>query len=301
MKSFNNPTISENYRGNALAIGNFDGVHKGHQKVLAEAKKKAKKNKIKLAVLTFEPIPYMYLKKIKNHRLSSLKQKFELLKKEKVDYIFIKKFSKNFRNTNYLKFIEKILYKQLKSKFIFVSKNFRFGKNREGNIKKLKFYGDKFGYKVKIILPKKKKKKTISSTQIRNLISNGKIKEANQLLGRAWCIRGKVSKGMQRGRKIGFPTCNLKLNDYIIPKKGVYKVNIISKFFKKKKGIANIGLRPTFNGKKLLLEVNIFGINRNLYKKELNIEFIKFIRPEKKFKNINDLKNQIKKDIQKSK
>ena len=115
-------------------------------------------------------------------------------------------------------------------------------------------------------------------------------------MGRPWSIIGKVIKGQKRGRKIGFPTCNIKLNSYALLKLGVYAVKVESKNFKKK-GIANIGYRPTFNGKTLLLEVNIFGMNANLYKKILKVSFIRFIRSEKKFKNINELKSQIKKDI----
>ena len=131
---------------------------------------------------------------------------------------------------------------------------------------------------------------------IRKNISKGKINVASKLLGRKWSIIGKVIKGKKRGRKIGFPTCNIDLKNYIVPKLGVYSVIVETKNFKKK-GIANIGYRPTFNGSKLLLEVNIFGINLNLYKKTIKVIFIKFIRPEKKFKGFKELKQQIKKDI----
>ena len=135
---------------------------------------------------------------------------------------------------------------------------------------------------------------------IRNKISYGKIKEVNSLLGRSWSIEGKVIKGKKRGRKIGFPTCNIKLANYVVPKLGVYSVIAQSNKFKKK-GIANIGLRPTFNGQNLLLEVNIFGINENLYNKLLIVNFLKFLRPEKKFKNITELKKQIKIDVKRAK
>ena len=129
---------------------------------------------------------------------------------------------------------------------------------------------------------------------------SGEIKSVNKLLNREWKVEGKVIKGKKRGRKIGFPTCNLKLSDYIIPRLGVYAVKINGSKFNKK-GIANIGFRPTFNGKDLLLETNIFGINKNLYNKEINVSFRKFIRPEKKFKNLEHLKKQIKIDIKKAK
>ena len=133
-------------------------------------------------------------------------------------------------------------------------------------------------------------------TLIRKNIAEGKVDNVRELLGRPWSIEGVVVKGQKRGRKIGFPTCNINWNSYALPRLGVYSVKVESKNFKNK-GIANIGYRPTFNGKTLLLEINIFGIKTNLYKKILKVSFIKFIRPEKKFKNISKLKNQIKKDI----
>ena len=154
---------------------------------------------------------------------------------------------------------------------------------------------------LKLILyqkPLKKKNKIISSTLIRKLISNGKIKIVNKYLGRNWSIEGKVKVGRKMGRKIGFPTCNIELNDYVIAKPGVYAVNILLRNNKKLfKGIANLGYRPTFNQKKILLEVHIFNFHENLYNKYLTIEFINFIRKEKKFKNINQLKKQINLDL----
>ena len=146
----------------------------------------------------------------------------------------------------------------------------------------------------------KKNEKIISSTLIRKKITSGKIIEANKLLNRNWVISGKVIEGKKRGRKIGYPTCNLKLNNYIAPKPGVYAVKVNSDFFNKQ-GVANIGYRPTFNGQNLLLEVNIFGINKNLYNKVLSISFKKFIRPEKKFRNFEHLRKQIKLDIKQAK
>jgi len=146
----------------------------------------------------------------------------------------------------------------------------------------------------------KKNNKIISSTILRKKIRLGQIVEVNKLLNRYWSINGKVIKGQRRGRKIGFPTCNLKLSDYVVPKLGVYAVKVKSKNFYKN-GIANIGYRPTFKGQNLLLETNIFGINENLYNKVISVNFKKFIRPEKKFRNLNYLKKQIKLDIKQAK
>ena len=297
MKIFRNTSISKNYKNAVIAIGNFDGVHIGHKRVLKEAYKKAKKMKKKFGLLTFEPVPVMFFnKKILNHRLDLKFQKISNLKKEKLDFVIVQNFNKRFSKLSYQDFIYKVLYKKIKCKFIYVSKNFKFGKNRKGDVAKLKKYEKKYFYKTIITSPLIKKNKTISSTIIRKLLKKGRIKKANFFLDRNWEITGKVVKGSQRGRKIGFPTCNILMKKYVIPRFGVYAVNVrINKDLKK--GIANVGYRPTFNGKKLLLEVNIFGVKKNLYNKVISVVFNKFIRPEKKFKNILELKNQIKKDI----
>ena len=303
LKLYKNFSVSKNHKNSILLIGNFDGLHIGHQKLFNFAKKYKKKYKIKIGVLTFDPMPKMFFnKKLKNFKISNLNQKINSFEKFKIDFVIIKKFDKKFSKMNYTKFIDNILSKKLKPKYIFVSNNFRFGNKREGNVNKLKFFEKKYNFKIINPKPLKKKTKIISSTLIRKLISNGKINIANRYLDRNWSVDGKVSVGRKMGRKIGFPTCNVKINDYVIAKPGVYAVNILLKNNKKLfKGIANIGYRPTFNQKEILLEVHIFNFSRNLYNKHLTIEFIDFIRKEKKFKNINQLKKQINLDIRKAK
>ena len=301
MKIYNNLSSIKKLKKSVIAVGNFDGIHLGHKQVLKEAYNKAKKNRLIFGVITFEPVPVMFFNKtIRNHRINNLGQKISGLKDLKVDFLVIIKFNKKFYNLNYLNFIKKILIKKIKSKFIFVSKNFKFGKNRKGNIKKLLQYEDRFSYKTCVSKPLKKKNKVLSSSIIRSEINKGNIEQANKFLGREWSIIGKIIKGKQRGRKIGFPTCNIRLQDYVLPKLGVYSVKVhVNQIIKK--GVANIGYRPTFKGKSLLLEVNIFGLNTNLYNKKIKVKFIKFIRSERKFKNISRLKVQIKKDIIKAK
>ena len=303
LKLYKNFSVSKNHKNSILLIGNFDGLHIGHQKLFNFAKKYKKKYKIKIGVLTFDPIPKMFFnKKLKNFKISNLNQKINSFEKFKIDFVVIKKFDKKFSKMNYIKFIDSVLFKKLSPKYIFVSNNFRFGNKREGNVNKLKFFEKKYNFKIINPKPLKKKTKIISSTLIRKLISNGKINIVNRYLDRNWSIDGKVSVGRKMGRKIGFPTCNIKLNDYVIAKPGVYAVNIsINKNKKLLRGIANLGYRPTFNQKEILLEVHIFNFSRNLYNKHLTIEFIDFIRKEKKFKNINQLKKQINLDIRKAK
>ena len=301
MKIYNNANLNRKHLSGVIAIGNFDGLHLGHQKVINEARQKAKKFKLPLGVMTFEPVPVMFFnKKNKDHRINSLQQKKTQFKKFKLDFLVIIKFNKKFSSLSPEQFIKKIINEKTKCRYLYVSKNFKFGFKRRGNIQTLKRFEKKFNYKNIITNPFKKNKRAISSTFIRKKIRAGKIEEINKLLNRYWTVEGKVIKGKKRGRKIGFPTCNMRLNDYVIPKLGVYSVKV-NFGNQNKEGIANIGYRPTFKGQSLLLETNIFGINKNLYNKVIRVSFKKFIRSEKKFKNLKYLKKQIKLDIKQAK
>ena len=301
MKIYNNANLKHKHHNGVVAIGNFDGLHLGHQKVLNEARQKAKKFKLPLGVVTFEPVPVMFFsKKKKDHRINSLEQKKTQLKKLKLDFLSIIKFNRKFSSLTAEQFIRKIIYKKMKCRYLYVSRNFKFGFKRRGNIRTLKKFEKVFNYENIITNPYKKNKKTISSTLIRKKIRSGKIEEINKLLNRNWCIEGKVIKGEKRGRKIGFPTCNMSLRNYVIPKLGVYAVKVNFSNLNKD-GVANIGYRPTFKGQSLLLETNIFGINKNLYNKVISVSFKKFLRPEKRFKNFEYLKKQIKLDIKRAK
>ncbi len=303
IKPYNNFNIKAQHKGSIVLIGNFDGLHRGHQKLFTLAKSYKKKHSLKIGVLTFEPMPKMYFnKKIKNFRISNQKQKVELLNKFGVDFIIEKKFNKKFSKTKSIDFIKKILKKKLKAKFIFVSNNFRFGYKRKGNVSQLIKYENNCNYKIIKPKPLLIEKKIISSTLIRNYLQKGKLEIANKLLDRKWSISGLVEKGKQLGRKIGFPTANIDIKDYIKACSGVYAIKAkIQKNSKYVKGIANLGYRPTFNGKKILLEVHLFNFSGNLYNNYLTVEFLKFIRKEKKFKNIDQLKKQIKMDLLKVK
>ena len=303
LKFYKNFKISNIHKNSILLVGNFDGLHLGHQRLFNLAKKYKKKFKLKIGVITFEPMPKMYFNKnLKNFRILSIHQKIKILGKLDVDFLITKKFNKQFSKIKSQNFIKEILYKKLKAKYIFVSNNFRFGNKREGDVNEL--IRNEKNYNYKIIKPKpfKLKNTVISSTLIRKLLSNGKIEFVNRLLSRNWSIESKVEKGRQLGKKIGFPTCNLNIKNYVIAKMGVYAVKIHQKNKNfSLKGIANLGYRPTFNQKKILLEVYIFNFSGNLYNKHLTIEFINFIRKEKKFKNINQLRKQINLDLKSAK
>ncbi len=302
MKIYRSFNILKKFKNSAIAIGNFDGFHLGHQKVIKKGKYISKKKNLRFGLLVFHPLPVMFFnKKLKNFRIDSLEQKIESSKKLGIDFLIIKKFDKSFSKTSAENFIHLILHKKLKAKLIFISRNFKFGKNRTGDIHLLKREENFLNYKTKTIAPFKRKNKIISSTLIRKNIKKGKIDFANKMLGRTWAIEGVVKRGEKRGRKIGFPTCNLDLGNYIVPKSGVYSSVVIINKKIKKKGIVNIGYKPTFGKNKLLLEVHIFGLKKNLYDKSIKVMLTKFIRKEKKFKNIIKLKKQIKKDIKKIK
>ena len=299
MKFYKNFNILKKHKRSIILIGNFDGVHLGHQKLLRQANIYKKKYKDKIGVVTFDPMPKMYFnKKIKNFKISNIYQKNKILESYGVDFIITKEFNKKFSKIKSDFFIKEFLFKKLKVKYLFVSNNFKFGNNREGDVKKL--IQNEVNYNYKIIKPNPLvlNKKIVSSTFIRALLERGNLKLANKLLNRNWTIDGVVQKGRQQGKKIGFPTCNIDIKNYVVAMPGVYAVKVKRKNSNKYlKGIANLGYRPTFNQKKILLEVHIFNFSGNLYNKYLSVEFTKFIRKEKKFKNANQLRLQIQSDL----
>ena len=299
IKIYEDFNISKSDKNAVILIGNFDGLHIGHQKLFKIANIYKKKYKFKIGVLTFDPIPKMFFNpKFTNYRISSFDQKLNFLNNFNVDFIINKKFDLKFSKIKYFNFIKEIIHKKIQPRYIFVSNNFRFGNKREGDVKSLIEYSNQFNYRIINPKPLKKKSKIISSSLIRTLLEKGNIKLANKYLNRNWSIEGIIQVGRKLGRKIGFPTCNIDIKDYIIAKPGVYAVKVfLGKSEKLKLGIANLGYRPTFNQNKILLEVNIFNFSKNIYRNKIRVEFIEFIRGEKKFKNINQLKKQIDKDI----
>ncbi len=299
VKLYNNFNINKNHKQSIILIGNFDGVHLGHQKLFKLAKSYKKKYNLKIGVINFNPIPKMFFNRsLTNFRLSSINQKLDLLNNQGVDFVITKKFDKVFSKIKSINFIKNILSQKLNARLIFVSNNFRFGNKREGDVNLLIQNEKRFNFKVIKPTPLLLKRKIVSSSLIRSYLEKGFLKKANKLLNRSWSIEGIVQKGRQIGKKIGFPTCNIDIGDYVLAKPGVYAVKVLRKNDTKYiKGIANLGYRPTFNQKKILLEVHLFNFSGNLYNKYLSVEFLKFIRKEKKFKNVNQLKNQIKTDL----
>ena len=299
VKLYKNFDIEKSHKRSIILIGNFDGVHLGHQKLFKLAQLYKKRYNLKVGVINFDPMPKMFFNQsLKNFRLSSVNQKIDFLKKLDIDFIVTKKFDKVFSKIKSKNFIKNILHQKLEAKFVFVSDNFRFGNKREGDVKLLIKNEQKFNYKVFKPKPFIVNKKIISSSLIRNLLEKGYLHKANKFLSRKWCVEGYVQRGRQIGKKIGFPTCNIDIKDYVLAKTGVYAVRVLKKNNSRYlQGIANLGYRPTFSQKKILLEVHLFNFSGNLYNKYLSVEFLKFIRKEKKFRNINQLKNQIESDL----
>ena len=299
MRVYKNFNLKKKHKNSIILIGNFDGIHLGHRKLFDLAKKYKKKFKLDIGVLTFEQMPKMFFnKRIKNFRISNFDQKINLLKELGVNFVINKKFDYKFSKTKSLDFIEKIIYKKLNAKFVFVSNNFKFGNKREGDVSQLINYETEYNYKIVKPEPLRVMNKVTSSSLIRNFLENGHLDIVNKLLKRNWTVIGKVEKGRKIGKKIGFPTCNIDIKDYVLARPGVYAVRVYKKNSKSPiKGIANLGYRPTFQQKKLLLEVHLFNFSGNLYNKYLSVEFLKFIRKEKKFKNADQLTKQIKSDL----
>lgn len=276
-----------------VTIGNFDGVHLGHQALLTEVKKRAHDLKLESAVITFEPNPKDYFSQNKPQtRISSLREKIELFNEIKIDRVHIIKFNQEFSKVTANEFIS-LLIKQLKVKEIIVGEDFCFGRGREGGIKQLSASSMKLNIKNKILMDGKR----ISSTLIRNLLANDKLDQANKYIGRPYSISGKVVHGEKRGRKIGFPTANIHMRHNRPPLKGVFAVKFQNHF-----GVANLGIRPSIKGeKKLQLEVHLLNFSSDLYGQHVSVIFLKKLRDEKKFKSLDELKEQIKLDVIKAK
>ncbi len=296
VKVFQNIFKNKITKNSILAIGNFDGFHLGHQSIIKEGKKIARKNKKNFGILTFNPLPYEYFTKDYNYKIISNAEKINLASKFGVNYIIFLNFNNKLRNSSPENFIKDILIKKINMSHIIIGSEFRFGKNRKGNVKMLKNILEPLSIKVTGAEIINQFDGKISSSRIRKKILHGKVLEIKKSLNRFWSINEKVLKGRQIGRKIGFKTANIDLTGRLNPKIGVYAIKIR---FKKKifNGIANFGYAPTYNRKKLVLECFIFNKIGNLYGKYIEVYFIKFLRGEKKFKSTEMLKKQIKYDI----
>ena len=281
-----------------ITIGTFDGVHKGHQKILKKLIKESKKLNLESIVLTFFPHPRTVLNP--NYALkliNTIDERSRLLEKSGINTLITHPFDKNFSQLSPEDFVKDILVNKLNIKKILIGYDHRFGKNRTAGIKDLKKLGLKYNFKVIEISAQEQNNVSISSTKIRNSIIQGKMKKAKSSLGYDFSLKGKVIKGNEIGRTIGFPTANLEIEeDYkLIPKNGVYLIYTkLEKqvFF----GMMNIGVKPTLELKKESIEVNLFDWKKDIYGEFLEVFILDYIRDEKKFDSLIDLTDQIKID-----
>lgn len=291
--------IKAHHKGCVLTIGNFDGVHLGHLKVLAQVAHKAKFLDLDSVVMTFEPQPMeLFAKDNAPARLSRLRDKYIQLKKLDVDRLLCVNFNKRFAEWPAESFISDLLVRRLGVKFLVVGDDFCFGKNRAGNFAMLQEAGLKYGFEVVSTQSFCVKEQRVSSTAIRRALNDDNIAAAEMLLGRAYSINGRVSHGQKLGRTIGFPTANIPLKRRVSPVSGVYVVQVHGIGKKPIGGVANIGQRPTVDGVRQQLEVHLFDFSDNLYGKQLEVSLLNKLRDEKRFESFEALKKQIELDAE---
>ncbi|MFH1238537.1 MAG: bifunctional riboflavin kinase/FAD synthetase [bacterium] len=298
IKGLNN--IKPVFKHPVVTIGTFDAVHLGHQKIIRYAVKEARRIKGDSIVFTFEKRPLAVLTPDKGHdMLMSLSDKIAKIKKMGIRAVIVVNFDRQLARITADNFIEDILYKKLRPREIVIGNQFRFGRNRKGDVEVLRARAPKYGYTVKVIKEKKYKNIVVSSTKIRQLIKSGSLTLASRFLGYPYSLSGKVVKGFERGKIIGFPTANVRYDGQILLPGGVYAVYVtVGK--NRYQGICNIGVRPTFypgpTGKNII-EVHIFNFKRNIYNKYVKITWVKKIRDEQCFATVSGLIERIGKDI----
>ena len=300
-----NININSNFNQDplCLTIGNFDGIHQGHQFIIKKLIEESKKLNLIPAVLSFKPHPRVFFNKSsENFSIITDVYKEELLESLGIKIFYKLKFDQKVASMQPNDFINDFLIKKLKLKSLVIGENFKFGSNRSGDINLLKKINIEKNFYLHIVdfVKSNISNEVFSSSAIRRNIKNGNVNNVCKLLGRPWTIKGIVEEGDKRARQMNFPTANILSPDTIHPKKGVYAVQVIFDG-QNYSGIANFGRRPTFGGKKVLLEVNIFGFDKEIYGKELTVEFLTFIREELKFENFDKLKEQVNKDVQSAK
>lgn len=292
IKDINN--IEKTTSNNCISIGNFDGMHKGHIELVKETVRIAKDNHLVPTVLTFDQMPEEYFKANDFFRLMEMSDKYKVFEKLGIEQVIVIPFDKSFSEINENIFIKEILIEKLSLKYLIVGKDFKFGYKRMGNIELLQKYSELGGYSLLSLDLVKISSDKISSRDIRILIKNGKIKEANQLLAVPFSLSGKVIHGEKRGRRLGYPTANIEIYKSY-PINGIFLVNIL---FEDKKlfGLASWGNKPTFSGIDHVLEVNILDFESDIYGKQLKVIFIDKIRDQIKFDNQDELIEQMNKD-----
>lgn len=293
--------VPHELRGAVLAIGNFDGVHRGHQALLMKAKAQAKQDKRKSGVIVFEPHPRDFFQP--DHpqfRLTPLTEKIRLIRKLGLDVAVVLPFNASLANLSSEHFVERILVAGLGVHHVVVGYDFFFGKDRKGTPHSLAQAGTELGFGVTLIPPVAEAGEVFSSSSIRLMLAQGDVKGAAHALGHWWRVHGKVVGGAKRGTGMGFPTANVPMPKGTSLGHGIYAVRIYTPDGQRHDGAAYLGTRPTFDDGKPVLEVFLFDFDEDLYGRDIDVEFIDFIRSDRRFEGIDALKAQMAKDCDKS-
>jgi len=293
--------IRPKHRGCVLTIGNFDGVHLGHQAVLAQVKAQALARGVPATVMTFEPQPQELFQPDKAPaRLTNFREKHMALREQGIDRHIVIEFNRKFSNLPAREFIERVLVEMLGVQFLVVGDDFRFGHGREGDFAMLQRAGAELGFEVVDTQSYRQQQQRVSSTAIRQCLSDGDFTQAAAMLGRPYAFEGRVVHGEKKGRTIGFPTANIQLKRLHSPLQGVFAVQVQCSDGKMHGGVANIGRRPTLNGERVQLEVHLFDFSGDLYGQQLRVMPTHFIRAEQKFADFAQLQQQIAHDAEKA-
>jgi riboflavin kinase/FMN adenylyltransferase len=286
--------LRPDHHGSAVTIGNFDGLHRGHQAVLQQLHQCASQRGLMTTVMTFEPTPQEYFApQSAPARLQRLRDKLTLLGTLGVDQVLSVRFNRNLAVLSAAQFVDRILLQGLNVRFLVVGDDFRFGKGREGDFAFLREAGRCAGFEVVSTQTFCQGDDRVSSTRVREALERGDLDTAEGMLGRAYRICGRVAPGQQRGRTIGFHTANIRLHRLVSPVQGVFAVKVFGLGENAVEGVANIGTRPTVDGSDFVLEVHLFDFDRDIYGRYLDVEFCKKLRNEKKFDSFDLLRQQI--------
>lgn len=286
------------HRGCAVTIGNFDGVHLGHQSVLGQLAERATELQVPVTVVTFEPQPMEYFSpETAPPRLTRFREKVEALRRFGVDRVVNLRFDSRLAGMAPETFVRQILLDGLGVKYLVVGDDFRFGRDRAGTFSMLEQAGDEHGFPVVNMHTFGIEGHRVSSTRIREALASGDLAAAEALLGRQYRMSGRVAHGDKRGRQIGFPTANIHLHRTAAPVSGVFAVEMFGLPHEPVPGIANVGSRPTVDGTRTLLEVNLFNFSGNIYGCHVQVEFLHKIRDEQRFESFDALKAQIERDV----
>ncbi len=292
--------IYQKFSSPSVAIGNFDGVHLGHREILSRTVKSAHDRGKEAVVYTFDPHPRIVLNKVQDvPRINTEAEREQILEELGIDILILAEFTPEYASQTPEQFVENTLVEELGVRSLFVGENYRFGKGRSGTAVMLKKTGHELGFTVHVVPSVKVDEVVVSSSEIRKLLLSGEIRRANELLGRPFKIAGKVIHGHSRGKKLGFPTANIKPEPKLCPPDGVYAVYCILDDDRKnlRPGVMNIGWNPTFKDRRVSYEAHIMDLDRDLYGQRIEMQIIDRIRAEMTFNNVEELKEQIRKDI----